>query len=126
MAKTPLHWDGAKLVVDPNALAVGTTAYSASLTLSGVAPSIHDVTLTGPLTLTFSAGSAAQDGQVVRCRFRQDGTGGRVLTLGTGIRVGTDIPSVTLSTAASKMDYLAFQYCHADAKYDLISYVRGF
>jgi hypothetical protein len=98
-------------------------SYAASLMLDAGASDFYDVTLTGPLLLTFNNGV---DGKVVRLRVRQDGVGNRVLTLGAGIRNGGDLPGLLLSTGANKLDYLAFQYSLADAKYDLISYNRGF
>lgn len=96
-------------------------------------------TLTGNLTLNFngtdtdgnvvSLGDAALadlDGKTFFTRFKQDGTGNRLLTLGTGTGLGADLSSVTLSTLAAKTDYLGWVYRHTASKCDLIAYARGY
>lgn len=99
-------------------------AYAASITqsISG-ANQINIGALTGNLTLNLSGGV---DGQAVRIRLPQDGTGSRLLTLGAKFRLGTDITAVTLSTTASKIDYLGVVYHLADDKYDVVAFVKGY
>jgi hypothetical protein len=105
-------------------LTVASPAYSASITQSITGYSQINVgTLTGNLTLTLSGGV---DGQPVRIRFKQDGTGSRLLTLDSKFRLGADITSVTLSTAINKTDYLGVIYNSADDKYDVVAIVKGY
>lgn len=100
-----------------------TYAYAASVAADAGIYDVVDITLTGPLTLTFTNGV---DGKAIMVRLRQDGTGGRLVTFGTGLRLSTDITSFTASTTASKLDWLLFRYTSADSKYDLLAYNRGF
>jgi hypothetical protein len=65
-------------------------------------------------------------GQPVALRVKQDATGGRTLTWGGSFRFGTTIPSVTLSTAASKTDYIGFLYDASASKIDVVAFVKGF
>jgi len=65
-------------------------------------------------------------GQRVVWRIRQDGTGSRILSLGSDFRLGTDISSVVLSTDLDKTDYLEAIYQEDDAKWDVIRFVRGY
>jgi hypothetical protein len=102
---------------------IDTIGYSTPLTIDCSLRDIAQITLTGNITITFSN---AVDGQVIRLRLYQDSVGSRTLTLGTGIRVGTDITGVTLSTTAYACDYIAFIYNATDSKYDLLSYARGY
>jgi hypothetical protein len=75
-------------------------------------------TLTGPMTFDLTNGA---DGQIVRARFTQDGTGGRVFTAGAHLRFSVDTPSPVLTTTANKMDRLAFEW-HSGAGFaDLIA-----
>jgi len=107
---------GSMLVVSP--------AYAASLTVDLASYAGYPVivlnvgTLTGPITFDLTNGS---DGQIVRARFTQDGTGGRVFTAGAHLRFSVDTPSPVLTTTASKMDRLAFEW-HSGAGFaDLIA-----
>jgi hypothetical protein len=102
---------------------LSTVAYSASLTLDHSAKTDYDVTLTGPLALTFSNGV---DRKTVTVCFRQDATGGRILTLGAGIGLSTDLPSIVLSSGASKVDYIGFKYNSTSGLYHVMSFIRGF
>ena len=99
-------------------------AYSASITQSITnIDQINIGTLTGDLTLALSDGS---DGQPVRIRFKQDGTGSRILTLDAKFRFGADITAATLSTAINKIDYLGVIYHSSDDKYDVVAFVKGY
>lgn len=100
-----------------------TYAWASTVTVDGDLYEIADITLTDDMTLEFTGGI---DGKAILCRLRQDGTGGRALILGASIRVGSDIPSVSLSTAPDLLDYIAVRFCEADGVYDLVSFVRGF
>lgn len=67
-----------------------------------------------------------QPGQRVLYAIKQDATGGRAITLGSNFRLGTDITAVTLTTTASKTDYLGCVYNAADAKFDVVMFIKGF
>jgi hypothetical protein len=61
------------------------------------------VTLTGNITV--NTPSNGKSGQVITLRFKQDGTGGRTLTFGSGWR-GNAGDDLALSTGASDLDVL--------------------
>lgn len=56
----------------------------------------------------------------------QDSVGGRTITWGNYVRFSDDMEEPTLSTEASKMDYLGFMFDNQDSKWDLVGLVRGF
>jgi hypothetical protein len=78
------------------------------------------VTLGGNQTL--GNPTNALDGQVLSWEIIQDGTGSRTLALDTKFALGTDITAVTLTTTASKRDFLTAIYNSVADKF----YVRGF
>jgi hypothetical protein len=103
-----------------------TVTYGASTTIdvTGAADSrAHRMTLTGALTLNFTG---AADGQKVWVELIQDGTGSRVVTLGTSVAYGTTIPSFVATTTASKKDILGFVYSSSASKYLLVGVAKGF
>lgn len=67
-----------------------------------------------------------QPGQRVVYEIKQDATGGRAITLGSNFRLGTDITAATLTTTASKTDYLGVIYNATDAKFDVVMLIKGF
>lgn len=110
------------MVVITNSSATGTV----TLDLSSYAAYpivIYDATLTGNITFNITNGT---NGQVIRCRFRQDGTGGRTFTAGANLRFSTDIPSLTLTTTLSKIDRVAFEWDGAASKADILATNKGF
>lgn len=66
------------------------------------------------------------DGQRLTWAFKQDPSGNRVITFDTKFAFGTDLPSVTLSTASGKIDYLSTIYNLTNDKHHTVSLVRGF
>lgn len=96
--------------------------YAATITTDVSAGTLFRVTLTGNLTLANPVN--ALDGQRVLWQFTQDGTGGRVLTLGAQFDVGP--LTVTLSTAAGKVDYLLAQYRASATKWDVLAFGSGY
>lgn len=92
-------------------------------TYSSYATVILDLTLTGNVTFNLTNGT---DGQRIEVRVRQDATGSRVWTSGANLRMSSDIPSITLSTAASKLDKLGFEWVGADGKADINATNKGF
>jgi len=75
---------------------------------------VQSVTLGGNRTFTFSNG---QDGGKYTLIIKQDGTGTRTITWPASVRWpgGT---ALTLTTSASKTDYIGFIYNGVDSKYD--------
>lgn len=90
---------------------------------SGYVIVILDLTLTGDVTFNLTNGT---DGQIIRLRVRQDATGSRIWTSGANLRFSTDITAITLSTAASKLDYIAFEWNGTDSKADVLATNFGF
>jgi hypothetical protein len=64
------------------------------------------------------------DGQVIHLRITQDATGGRTMTLGTAWSAGPN--TVTLSTAANKIDHLVAMYHSGASKWHITGFVAGF
>lgn len=114
----------------PAPKAVVAVAYAASITVNlanyaGVALVILDTTLTGNVT-TFTI-TNGQDGQRIIWRVRQDATGSRTLAYGTtNVRFGTDITGTTLTTTASKMDRITFEWNGTDGKADVVDFMKGY
>lgn len=75
-------------------------------------------TLGNPTNLT--------DGQKLLWELIQDGTGSRTITLGSNFALGTDLPAITLTTTASKRDFLGGIYNSTAGKIYVTSLVRGF
>jgi hypothetical protein len=66
------------------------------------------------------------DGQRVIWELIQDGTGSRTITLGSDFALGTDIAAVTLTTTASKRDFLGAVYNSTAAKWYVVAFVKGY
>jgi hypothetical protein len=82
------------------------------------------------VTLTASTGTIANptnpvDGQAIKIRVRQDGTGGRTVSWGTAYDFGT-AGAPTLSTGANKVDILGFEYVGALSKWCYLGAGLGF
>lgn len=84
---------------------------------------ILDMTLTGNVTFNITNGT---DGQIIRLRVRQDGSGNRIWTSGANLRFSADITSIVLSTGVSKLDYIAFEWNGTDSKADVLATNYGF
>lgn len=110
LTKTPVT-----IADDPTGGLIATDASAGNLFRSTLA---GNRTLSNPTNPT--------DGQRVMWELKQDGTGSRVLTLGTKFRLGTDLPSVVLTTAAGKKDFVGAQYNLADDKWDVIALAKGY
>lgn len=102
---------------------VQTVTYSGTPTINWANIDISRITLTGNATVT---NSGAVDGQKMVLEITQGGSGSYALAFDSGSRYGTDITSVTLSTAVGKMDRIGLIYNATASKYDIVSYVRGF
>lgn len=66
------------------------------------------------------------DGQKIIWELIQDGTGSRTITLDTTFALGTDISAVTLTTTASKRDFLGAVYNSTATKWYVIAFSRGY
>lgn len=66
------------------------------------------------------------DGQKVMWELIQDSTGSRTITLDTAFALGTDISSITLTTTASKRDFLGAVYNATASKWYVIAFVKGY
>lgn len=102
---------------------VKTVAYAASITADFVDADVIRITLAGNPTITLAG---ATDGQKCVLELKQDGTGGHTVTWSANVRYGTDLPSITLSTAGGALDRVGLIYNAAAAKYDVVALSRGF
>jgi hypothetical protein len=66
------------------------------------------------------------DGQKIIWELIQDGTGSRTITLDTAFALGTDISAVTLTTTASKRDFLGAVYNSTATKWYVIAFTKGY
>jgi hypothetical protein len=82
------------------------------------------VTLGGNRTLANPTNGI--DGQKVVWELIQDATGSRTLTLGGKFALGSDISATTLTTTASKRDFLGAVYNASDDKWYVIAFVKGY
>ena len=100
--------------------------YQASLTLDldTLTSWKVEIELTGAMTLNKPLNPT--DGDILKFRFVQDSTGGRILTLDADFRLGQDVATVTLSTAGEAVDYMVCEYNANDDKFDVIGFVRGY
>lgn len=86
---------------------------------------VMDVTLTATRKLGNPA-NPQRCGQMIVIKVRQDGSGNWSLTFDTKYRFSASLPSPTLSTAASALDYLAFMYDSTNDKWDFVAFIKGF
>jgi hypothetical protein len=103
---------------------VSVITYAATITPVATAANHFRCTLTGNVTLNAPTGGV--DGQKITVELLQDATGGRTLTLGTGFGLGTDITTVTLTTTASKRDYLALIFNAPSGNWDVVGVIHGY
>lgn len=95
----------------------------ATITTDASAGTIFTVTLAGNRTL--AAPTNPVDGMKRVWRFKQDATGSRTITLNAVFRLGTDITTITLTTTASKTDYMGAIYNNDAAKWDVVAFIKG-
>jgi hypothetical protein len=83
----------------------------------------------GSNVTTINGPTNGVDGQKITYRLVQDGSGSRTVTWSTGsgnFKFGTDLPSITLSTAINAVDYVGAIYNLANNVWDIIALVKGF
>lgn len=106
--------------------------FSASVTLTDAATIATDaglgsyfrVTLAGNRTL--GAPTNLSDGQIITWELIQDATGSRTITLNGIFALGTTVGSVTLTTTASKRDFLTGIYNSTTTKIYCTQFVKGY
>jgi hypothetical protein len=86
---------------------------------------IFTVTLGGNRIIDNPTGTPV-NGQQIQYRIKQDTNGSRTINWGTVFRFGTDVPTPTLTTTASKTDYVGFQYNTTDSKWDCLAVAKGY
>jgi len=106
--------------------AVLALTFGASIAVNAALGNVFTVTLTAS-TGTLANPTNPVDGQVIRVRVIQDATGSRTLAYGTAYDFGSG-SAPTLSTGASKVDVLAFEYIGSLAKWAYLgaSFPQGF
>jgi hypothetical protein len=110
---------GPRLILTPQALTdAATIATDASL------GNHFRVTLGGNRTLGNPTNPT--DGQRIIWEIIQDATGSRTISLDTKFALGTDITAVTLTTTASKRDFIGAVYNSTADKWYVIAFVRGY
>lgn len=82
------------------------------------------VTLAGNRTLGNPTNPT--DGQRCTWEISQDATGSRTLTLGSNFALGTSIAAVTLTTTASKTDFLGAIYNSTAGKWRVVAFSKGY
>lgn len=113
----------------PGSMAVISSAYAATLTVDLTAyftypfVLINVGTLTGNILFNLTNGA---EGQIIRVRFQQDGTGNRLFSAGGNLRFSADTPLPALSTGAGKIDRMAFEWNVAGGKADLLATNLGY
>jgi hypothetical protein len=98
--------------------------YGATLSTDASLGNIFTVALTGNAVLENPTNSV--NGKRITWRFTQDSTGGRILTLDTDFRTGSDITSIVLSSGASATDYMGAMYNTISNKWDIIAFIKGY
>lgn len=115
-----------KQYVDARAFPMASVALTDATTIATDASlgNYFRVTLGGNRTLGNPTNMV--DGQKCIWELIQDGTGSRTITLGSAFALGTDISAVTLTTTASKRDFLGAIYNSTAAKWYVIAFVKGY
>jgi hypothetical protein len=122
-ATTPLPQSGGTMT-GWLAPAVAALTFGASIALNAALGNVFAVTLTAS-TGTLANPTNPVDGQAIRVRVTQDGTGSRTLAYGTAYDFGT-AGAPTLSTGAGKVDTLGFEYVAALSKWCYLGSGLGF
>ena len=116
----------AKTVKTPVALSAAAAAIATNANLGDA----FRVTLGAAGPYTLKAPTNPTDGQMAIWEIAQDGVGGRVITLETGVAggfaFGTGLTSVTFTTTASKTDILGARYNAAANRWWVLAFLPGF
>lgn len=82
------------------------------------------IILTQDITLNKPTGGT--DGQTIRIRVIQDGTGGHDITPASGWNFGTEIAEFDLETTASSVSYISAIYRESANVWDVVSVLNGY
>lgn len=82
------------------------------------------LSLTANATINNPSGTPV-DGQQLMIRMKQDATGGRTVSWGTSYRFSAGT-APTITTTASKTDYVGFQYNGTDSVWDCVAVSQNF
>lgn len=117
---------GLKYVSHPALNRTVTVAYGAAITPNSDTTDMLVIgALTGALTVNAPSGTPF-DGQTLRIRLLQDGTGGRVVTWNAIFAFGTDVTAAMEPTAPNSKWERIFEWSTADTKWRATGIVRGF
>ncbi len=121
-----VRYDGSNVlsVAESPGKRIVSQAFSATPTFDWSKADVIRMTLTANVTAVTMTG--AVDGQNCTLELTQDATGSRTLASPSAFRFSADIPSLTLTTTASKMDRVGFQYNSVASKYDVVAIVKGY
>lgn len=115
-----------------NGIAIVDFSYQRPKVLIDVASILLDASTSNYFRVTLTANRSLAnptnpvDAQEITLEVKQDATGSRTLSYGTAYSFGTDIPSVTLTTIANKIDYIKFRYNLAALKWHVIDVKKGY
>lgn len=103
-----------------------TVAFAATVTPNADTTDVLNIgALTGNITIANPTGTPV-DGQNLRLRLAQDGTGSRTLTWGNAFAFGTDVTAALIPSAASAKWEMLFTWDAADSKWRAAAIIRGF
>ena len=122
-ATTPLPESGGAMA-GWLAPAVVTLTFAASIAVNAAAGNVFAVTLTAS-TGTLANPASPVNGQAIRIRVIQDGTGGRTLAYGSAYDFGA-AGTPSLSSAAGKVDILGFEYVGSLSRWCYLGAGLGF
>lgn len=103
---------------------ISTPTWGASMNVDASSSSVVRITVAGTTTINMLTNGV--DGQTIRLELKQDGTGGRSITLGTGFIFGTDITGYSPSAGANKTDILGLVYSTAAAGWRVMAIAKGY
>lgn len=97
---------------------------AATIKVDATLGKLFSVTLKGNRTLGNPTGGV--DGKSYIFEIIQDGTGSRTLAYASKFAFGVTLPSITLTTTASKRDYIGVIYRLTTDKYYVVAVSQGF
>jgi hypothetical protein len=105
-------------VITPDAISIS----GGNASIDASTGNVFAIAATANFTLANPTNST--DGQVLHLRITQDATGSRLMTLGSNWSAGPN--TVTLSTAANKVDHLVAMYHSGLTKWHITGFLAGF
>lgn len=119
-------------IVIKSAAAITNVVNSGKVTLTDAATIATDASLGNSFQVTLGGNRTlgnptnGKNGQKCIWELIQDGTGSRTITMDTKFAFGTDITGITLTTTASKRDFITAQYDSTADKWYVVGFVRGY